>query len=132
MVEQLLLRTGDLNLLQEMPFLILLDRYGQFSMDLSKIFDEYQFDPLISFRFETGELIDKFCLKGYGCMLATQSYIKSKLLHYPSSSAKSILCYPIQISCFEPKIAISYAKHKNLRSIEKAFLNEALNYFEHL
>ena len=122
--------TQDLSLLKEMPFLILRDRHNQISQDLSDIFNEYHFEPIIGFNSENGELNDKLCLNGIGCLLATQDYVRRRFFHYENGGAPQLCSYPIKVTSFEPKQAISFEKKKVLQTAEKYFLQEAAAFFK--
>lgn len=118
-VEKQLIRTRDLSLLKEMPFIALRDRYGQLVQSLMLIFNEYRFSPAFGFNSESFDLNEHACLHSMGCLLTTESHIR----FLPDRS--QLLSYPIQVTSFEPKIAISHKKGLRLHTGELRFIEEA-------
>lgn len=123
-VEQSLLKTRDLSLLKELPFVILRDRYGQFVQSLNLIFNEYHFSPTIGFNSESFDLNEHACINGYGALLTTASHIEH-LFQSLGAQADDFLTYPIDVSSFETKMAISHPKGLHLHAAEIRFLDEA-------
>ena len=123
-VEHALLQTQDLSLLNELPFIILRDRYGQFVQSLNLIFNEYRFSPTIGFNSENFDLNEHACICGGGAILTTASHVEH-LFHTLGSQADNFLTYPIHVSSFETKMAISHPKGLHLHTAEIRFLEEA-------
>ena len=128
-IEERLKATQDLSFLKEMPFLILRDRHNQIAQDLANIFQEYHFQPEIGFDSENGELNDKLCLNGIGCLLTTKDYVNRRFHTEPDYATGELLSYPIKVTSFSTQKVISYEK-RPLRKIEKNFLQEAAAYFK--
>ncbi len=123
-VEAELKRTQNLALLSEMPFIILRDRYGQFVQSLNLIFNEYQFSPLIGFNSENFDLNEHACLNGLGCLLTTENHIEH-LMGLIGDRSEELLSYPIKVTSFETKMAISHPKDLHLHAAEIRFIEEA-------
>lgn len=123
-VEEQLLQTRDLSLLKEMPFILLRDRYGQVTQDLQDIFSEYHFKPIVSFNSENYEMNHQTCYNGLGCLLTSESIVKRSFYDNPSLNTQELLSYPIKVSSFETKMAISSEKGKPLHSAEQRFIQE--------
>lgn len=123
-LEKRLLETQDLSLLKEMPFLVLQDRLGQQARDINNIFEEYRFSPRIGFLSENGDLNAELCLKGVGCLLAPTDFMYRRFFS-SGSPCDGLLHYPIEVTSFEPKLAISYERGKHLHTAEICFINEA-------
>lgn len=123
-VEQSLMERRDLSVLREMPFVILRDRYGQMSKDLQLIFAEYRFDPVISFNSENAELNDQTCYNSLGCLLSTESYANHRFYANPGLNTAELLSYPIRVTSFDPKMAVSHEKRLRLHPAERCFIKE--------
>jgi hypothetical protein len=93
------------------------------------IFEEYHFSPIIGFNSENGELNDKLCLNGVGCLLITKDYVKRKFFNSKEKVVDDLVSYPIRVTSFEPKQAICFEKKKRFNLAEKSFLQEAASYF---
>lgn len=124
-IEEKLIETRDLSLLKEMPFLVLKDRQGQLARDLNSIFQQYNFTHEIGFLSENGDLNAEMCVKGAGCLLAPTDFMNRRFFASPSRPADNLLHYPIDITGFDPKLAICYEKGKHLHTAEICFLKEA-------
>lgn len=124
-LEKKLQETRNLSLLQEMPFLVLKDRQGQLARDLNSIFQQYQFTPKVGFLSENGDLNAEMCLKGTGCLLVPEDFMNRRFFASVPHTADDLLHYPIEITGFEPKLAICYEKGKHLHTAEICFLKEA-------
>ncbi len=124
-LEEELRITRDLSLLKEMPFLVLKDRQGQLARDLNSIFRQYQFTPKVGFLSENGDLNAEMCLKGAGCLLVPKDFMNRRFYSLASRTPDDLLHYPIEITGFEPKLAICYEKGKHLHTAEICFLKEA-------
>ena len=120
-VEAQLLQTRDLSLLKEMPFIALRDRYGQLVQSLALIFNEYRFSPAFGFNSENFDLNEHACIHGMGCLLTTESHTK----HFLNNTEGDLLSYPIQVTSFESKMAISHKKGLRLHTGEIRFIEEA-------
>lgn len=123
-VEAQLIQTRDLYVLREMPFIILRDRYGQLVQSLSMIFTEHRFSPIIGFNSESFDLNEHACLNGQGCLLTTESHTKWWLQKNGSAQAGELLSYPIRVTSFETKMAVSYRKGLHLHAEELYVLQE--------
>lgn len=119
-IEKRLNETQDLALLKELPFIALRDRYGQLLQSLTLIFNEYHMSPVFGFNSENFDLNEHACINGMGCLLTTRSHA----LHFMRQNASDILTYPINVSSFETKMAISYKKGLHLHTGEIRFLEE--------
>lgn len=128
-LEEELLETQNLALLKEMPFLLLKDRQGQVARDLNSIFEEYAFSPKVGFLSENGDLNNSMCLKGIGCLLAPTDLMNRRFFSFRLPDTDNLLHYPIQITCFQPQLAISYERGKHLHTAEICFLKEARSFF---
>ncbi|MGN0968903.1 MAG: LysR family transcriptional regulator [Oscillospiraceae bacterium] len=126
-VEAQLIQTQDLALLREMPFIALRDRYGQLMQSLDLIFNEYRFTPTFGFNSENFDLNEHACISGQGCLLSTESHTKWWLYKNESPQARELLSYPVRVTSFEPKIAISHSKGLHLHAEEIRFIQEAKN-----
>lgn len=126
-VEAQLLRTQQLSPLHEMPFIVLRDRYGQFVRSLELIFSEHQLSPSIGFDSESFDLNEHACLDGLGCLLTTESHVEHLLRRF-GNRAGELLTYPIQVTSFETKMAISHRKGIHLHAAEMRFLEEARSF----
>lgn len=131
-VEAELVRTRDLSVLQEMPFIVLRDRYGQLVQSLSLIFDEYHFSPAVGFSSESFDLNEHACINGQGCLLTTESHTKWWRLQNARARTGELLSYPIRVTSFETKMAISYRKGLHLHTEEIRILQEMQNLVEML
>lgn len=120
-IEGQLLQTQDLSLLKEMPFIALRDRYGQLVQSLTLIFNEYHFSPVFGFNSENFDLNEHACTHGLGCLLTTKSHVDYLL----RKESADLLSYPIKVTSFEPKMAISYKKGLHLHAGEIRFIEEA-------
>ena len=129
-VEQQLLCTQDLSLLKEMPFIILRDRYGHVTQDLSRIFEEHGFTPIPGFNSENFELNSQICYNGKGCLLAAESYVEGIYFRNKNLDTQELLSYPIRVTSFETKVAVSYEKGKHLHAAERCFLRELDEFFQ--
>ena len=123
-VEEQLLQTQDLALVKEMPFILLRDKYGQVTQDLQNIFDEYQFRPAVSFNSENYEMNHQTCYHGLGCLLEAESIVRRSFYANQSLDTRELLSYPIKVTSFETKMAISGEKGKPLHSAEQRFIQE--------
>lgn len=117
-IESQLLRSRDLTLVKEMPFIALRDRYGQLVQSLTLIFNEYRFLPAFGFNSESFDLNEHACLHAVGCLLTTESHVR----FLPDTP--EMLSYPIRVSSFEPKMAISHKKGLHLHAGEIRFIEE--------
>lgn len=129
-VEGVLVRTGDLALLRDMPFIILRDRYDRMAPDLRRIFAEYSFDPVVSFNSENSELNNKTCLNGLGCLLAPKSTVDRRFYGNRSLDTRELLSYPIRVTGFAPKLAVSYEKGRRLQSTARCFIRELTEFIQ--
>lgn len=123
-IEAQLLQTQDLSLLKEMPFIALRDRYGQLVQSLALIFNEYHFSPVFGFNSENFDLNEHACIHGMGCLLTTESHTN----HLLNKANGDLLSYPIKITSFEPKMAISHKKGLHLHAGEIRFIEEAKSF----
>lgn len=130
-VESQLIQTQDLSLLKEMPFIALRDRYGQLVQSLNLIFNEYHFSPIIGFNSESFDLNEHACINGLGCLLTTESHTEYLLRKIGSEQAKELLSYPIRVTSFETKMAISHTKGLHLHAAEVRFMEEAKRLLKH-
>lgn len=121
-VEEQLRSSRDLALVKEMPFIALRDRYGQLVQSLALIFNEYRFSPAFGFNSESFDLNEHACAHGMGCLLSTHSHIRF-LPPQPE-----LLSFPIRVTSFEPKMAISHKKGLHLHAGEIRFIEEARAY----
>ena len=129
-VEQQLQSTQDLSLLKEMPFILLRDRYGHMTQDLSCIFEEYGFPPVAGFNSENFELNSQVCYNGMGCLLAAESYVERHYFGNRNLDTRELLSYPIRVTSFETKVAVSYEKGTHLHAAERCFLKELDMFFQ--
>ena len=120
-IEAQLIQTQDLSLLKEMPFIALRDRYGQLVQSLALIFNEYHFSPAFGFNSENFDLNEHACIHAMGCLLTTKSHTN----HLLRKSGSDLLSYPIKVTSFEPKMAISHKKGLHLHAGEVRFIEEA-------
>ncbi len=130
-VENQLIQTQDLSAIKNMPFIALRDRYGQLVQSLNLIFNEYHFSPSIGFNSESFDLNEHACINGLGCLLTTQSHIEH-LFHRIGNQANELLSYPIKVTSFETKMAISHRKGLHLHAAEVRFIEEAKKLINHL
>ena len=128
-IEEDLLLNGNLSVLSNMPYAILLDRYGQIALDLRQIFVENNFHPQIEMTSETMEFLEIACLNGTACMIAPDSYTTIALFDNPNADCSDLLSFPIKTQ-IETKLAISHRKNIHLHPAEEAFINECTEYFE--
>ena len=119
--ETRLKETQDITHLKELPFIALRDRYGQLVQSHALIFNEYRMSPVFGFNSENFDLNEHACISGMGCLLSTQSHAHHFLKQHPSD----LLTYPIKVTSFETKMAISYKKGIHLHTGEIRFLEEA-------
>jgi len=127
-IELRLKQTHDLSLLKELPFIGLRDRYGQLVQSLALIFNEYRFSPTFGFNSESFDLNEHACLHAMGCLLTTQSHIN----HFLHSASDDLLTFPITVTSFEPKMAISHKKGLHLHAGEVRFIEETRHFFAQL
>ncbi len=120
-VKTRLKETRDLTLLKELPFIALRDRYGQLVQSLALVFNEYRISPSYGFNSENFDLNEHACINGMGCLFSTRSHAH----HFIKQNSSDILTYPIDITSFETKMAISYKKGQHLHTGELRFLEEA-------
>ena len=125
-VEARLIQSQDLSLLKDMPFIALRDRYGQLVQSLTLIFNEYRLSPAFGFNSENFDLNEHACLHGMGCLLTTRSHTNYLL----ERSGGELLTYPIKVTSFETKMAISYKKGVHLHAGEVRFLEEAAAFLQ--
>ena len=123
-VEAQLTQTQDLSLLKEMPFIALRDRYGQLVQSLELIFGAYHFAPAFGFSSESFDLNEYACVSAQGCLLSTESHIKW-WFHKNPGQTQELLTYPIRVTGFEPKVAISHSKGLRLHTEELRLIREA-------
>lgn len=112
-----------------MPFILLRDRYGHVTQDLSCIIEEYGFTPIAGFNSENFELNREVCYNGIGCLLAPQSYVERSYFENRNLDTRELLSYPICVTSFEAKVAVSYEKGKRLHAAERCFLKELQEFF---
>ena len=124
-VEAQLTQTQDLSVLKEMPFIALRDRYGQLMQSQTLIFDEYHFSPAFGFSSENFDLNEHACINGMGCLLATESHTRSLFHRYSPEQTKELFSYPIRVTSFETKMAISHRHDVHLHAAEVRFIEEA-------
>lgn len=124
-IESRLKQTGSLSLLKELPFIALRDRYGQLVQSLTLIFNEYRFSPTFGFNSENFDLNEHACRNAIGCLLTTKSHVDRLL----SQNSTNLLAYPIHVTSFESKMAISHKKGVHLHAAEVRFIEETKNYF---
>lgn len=129
-IEEALNRTGDLSLLRDMPFIILRDRYDRMAPDLRRIFAEHDFDPIVSFNSENSELNNKTCLNGLGCLLAPKSTVDRRFYGNRSLDTRELLSYPIRVTSFAPKLAVSCEKGKRLPGTARCFIRELTEFIQ--
>lgn len=119
-------KTRDLSLIRDMPFILLKDRHGRTSQDLSILFDEYGIIPRTGFQSESGDLNADMCLKGAGVLIAPQDYLRRRFCHTPSASDPQdrdpMLIFPIQVSGFQPCLAVCHDKGRHLHHAETSFI----------
>ena len=125
-VEARLIQSQDLSLLKDMPFIALRDRYGQLVQSLTLIFNEYRFSPVFGFNSENFDLNEHACLHGMGCLLTTRSHTDYLL----ERGGSELLTYPIKVTSFETKMAISHKKGLHLHAGEVRFLEEAAAFLQ--
>ena len=128
-VEEQLILTQDLSVIKQMPFLLQRDRYFRLSEDMRLVFQEYGFEPIIAINSESSGLNEGFCQRGVGCLLAVESHITHRFFFGDCIPMPDLLTYPIKVTSFETKLAISYERGKHLHLAEKRFIDEALQYF---
>lgn len=131
-VEQALIATKDLSVLQKMPFILLRDRNNQLAQDLTLIFDSYHFEPITGFKSENGDLNAHMCLKGMGAHLAPMAASRRKLSALPSYDPNIHKIYPIHTPGLSGSAFISFTKGKRLNAAEKSFIACAKEYFSEL
>ena len=124
-IQSKLTQSQDLSLLKDMPFIALRDRYGQLVHSLTLIFNEYRISPAFGFNSENFDLNEHACLRGMGCLLTTRSHTD----HLMSHSSAELLSFPIKVTSFETKMAISHKKGLHLHAGEVRFIEETKNYF---
>lgn len=124
-VEARLKETKSLIHLKELPFIALRDRYGQLVQSHTLIFNEYRMSPVFGFNSENFDLNEQACLNGMGCLLSTQSHAD----HFLKQDVYDMLTYPIHVTSFETKMAISHKKGLHLHTGEIRFLEEAASLF---
>lgn len=129
-IEEKLIKTQDLSLVQQMPFLLQRDRYFQLVEDARLIFQEYQFTPVVAYNSESSRMNEQFCQNGAGCLLATESHISQRFYGENALQIPNLLSYPIRVNSFETRLAISHQKGKRLHTAELTFINEAQAYFK--
>ena len=127
-IEERLKQTCDLSLLKELPFISLRDRYGQLVRSLALIFNEYHFSPIFGFSSESFDLNEHACKHAMGCLLTTRSHTN----HFLQGKPDDLLTFPINITSFEPKMAISHKKGLHLHAGEVRFIEETKNFFEEI
>ena len=120
-IELRLKKTGDLALLKDLPFVALRDRYGQLVQSLTLIFDEYRFSPDFGFNSENFDLNEHACLNGLGALITTSSHTN----YLTKNDLPDLLTYPIKVTSFETKMAISHKKGLHLHAGELRFIEEA-------
>ncbi len=125
-IQSRLIKSQDLSLLKDMPFIALRDRYGQLVQSLTLIFNEYRISPAFGFNSENFDLNEHACLHGMGCLLTTRSHI-DQLLDWNEAE---LLTYPIKVTSFETKMAISHKKGQHLHAGEIRFLEEATAFLQ--
>lgn len=125
-IEARLIQSQDLSLLKDMPFIALRDRYGQLVQSLALIFNEYRFSPAFGFNSENFDLNEHACKNAMGCLLTTKSHVDYLL----GQNNSNLLTYPIHVTSFEPKMAISHKKGLHLHAGEVRFIEETKKFFE--
>ena len=113
-----------------MPFILLRDRYGHMTQDLSCIFEEYGFTPVAGFNSENFELNSQVCYNVMGCLLVEEIYVERHYFGNRNLDTQELLSYPIHVSSFETKVAVSYEKGKRLHAAERCFLKELDMFFQ--
>ncbi len=124
-VEAQLIQTQNLSVLKEMPFIALRDRYGQLMQSQTLIFNEHHFFPTFGFNSENFDLNEHACINTMGCLLATESHTQSLFHRYNTEQTKNLLSYPIRVTSFETKMAISHRHGVHLHAAEVHFIEEA-------
>lgn len=127
-IEQRLLKTQDLSLLSQLPFILLYDKNGYLSQDLEHIFNQYGMTPSVGFQSENADLNFSMCLAASGVFLAPMNIIKRKLQLYSREMTDPVLLYPIDSRGLTIAQVISYKKGKTLTTIEKRFIELTQEY----
>lgn len=125
-IEVRLKETGSLSFIKELPFIALRDRYGQLVQSLTLIFNEYRFSPTFGFNSENFDLNEHACKNAMGCLLTTKSHVD----HFLSQSSSDLLAYPIHVTSFESKMALSHKKGLHLHAGEVRFIEETQKFFD--
>ncbi|MGN1024731.1 MAG: LysR family transcriptional regulator [Lachnospiraceae bacterium] len=129
---QRLERTGDLALLQDLPFILLLDGEGQIAIDNRACFDTAGFTPKAAFSSENCELNADLCRSGSGVFLAPKDYIQRTLAperDFSMEQDNPLLCFPVRLLGFVPQISLSCGRNQKLTDTQQTFVSVFRDFF---
>lgn len=121
-VEEQLLQTGSLAILQTLPFLMLDDRQGMLAEHQELLFREAGFSPVMAFRSDSGDLNDAMCMKGLGANIMTLDSVWRRYKAALDEPDDPMIFFPIQTPGIRVAHCISYQKGKTLSMAEKRFI----------
>ncbi len=121
--------SGDLSVIKDMPFSIVLNRYGEMATDLKEIFVENSFQPRIGITTENISFCDISALNGTCVMLATGSHLMS-VINNQAGDINDVVYFPIRVESFKCQLALSYPKGIKLHPAEVTLIEEFKKYAE--
>jgi DNA-binding transcriptional LysR family regulator len=121
-IEQKLIETGDLLLLETLPFLILRDRQGIIAQDHKVLFKKAGFTPVVGFQSDSGDLNTSMCIRGIGASLAPMDLSKRKYAIYLEETVDPLKLYSVSSYGLIVRLVLSHKKGKKLSIAEKRFV----------
>lgn len=121
-VAEELRRTGDLNVVTELPFTVLKDFNGKVSAITQMLFDSFGFKPVVSFQSDNGELNTAFCRRGDGARIGAFFHMHSRFEDVLDEGKNPMLLFPLRTKRESLPLVISYQKEHTLNPVEKSFI----------
>ena len=116
-------RTGDLNVVPELPFTILKDFSGKIAAVTQMLFDAFGFKPVVSFQSDNGELNSAFCRRGDGARIGAFFHMHSRFEDALDDEKNPMLLFPLRTKRESLPLVISYQKSHTLNPVEKSFIS---------
>lgn len=115
-------KTGDLALLQELPFAVLRDQSEKLTQFTQKMFDSFGISPHIAFQSDSMKINIAFCRKGNCAIAGSFFYERSRFADSLVDEDDPLLIIPLRTKCGTVPIALSYVAGKQFSTVERRFL----------
>lgn len=127
-VSDQLRKSGDINLLRNMPFIINNDPLNELSRLI--YMQNPDFEPVIGLKADRLELMISMCIKGVGALITAEGAAKRMLISFFGQIPNNILFFKLKNQAVNYSLAISYKKNKQLSLTELDFINQAKLFFD--